>query len=122
MFSTSSADQQDVGFGELDVVRLLRVVQPLVVVVDRNREDLLRVPLTDHIIVKDFPDLERCRDTVPRLHQRGFVLLADDIHAQLNAFIADEHGRAGDELANLVLALAAERAVGRIDAVLAAAA
>jgi hypothetical protein len=26
-------------------------------------------------------------------HQRGLVLLADDVHAQLDAFIADEHGR-----------------------------
>ena len=39
------------------------------------------------------------------------MLLADDVHAQLDAFIADEHGRAGNELAHLVLALAAERAV-----------
>src|SRR5262249_45351640 len=36
---------------------------------------------------------------------------ADDVHAELNAFIADEHRWAGDELAHLVLALAAERAV-----------
>ena len=51
---------------------------------------------------------------VARLHQRGLVLLADDVHAQLDALVADENGRAGDELAHLVLALAAERAVERI--------
>ena len=39
------------------------------------------------------------------------VLLADDVHAEFDAFIADEYGRARDKLAHLVLALAAERAV-----------
>ena len=42
------------------------------------------------------------------LHQGGLVLLPDDVHAEFDAFIADEHGRAGDELPDLVLALAAE--------------
>src|SRR6516162_90334 len=45
---------------------------------------------------------------------RGLVLLADDVRAQFDALVADEYGRAGDELAHLVLALAAERAVERI--------
>src|SRR6516225_492114 len=34
-------------------------------------------------------------------------------YAQLDALVADENGRAGDELAHLVLALAAERAMER---------
>src|SRR5262249_57163293 len=51
---------------------------------------------------------------VARLHQRGLVLLADDVHAQLDALVADEHGRSGNELAHLVLALATERAVERV--------
>ena len=50
---------------------------------------------------------------VARLHQRGLVVLADDVHAQLDALVADKYGRAGDELAHLVLALAAERAMER---------
>src|SRR5262249_52721201 len=54
------------------------------------------------------------RNAVARLHQRGLVLLADDVHAQFDALVADEHGRTSDELAHLVLALAAERAVERI--------
>jgi hypothetical protein len=36
------------------------------------------------------------------------------VFAQLDAFIADEHRRSGNELAHLMLALAAERAVERI--------
>src|SRR6266404_6582082 len=38
----------------------------------------------------------------------------DDVLAQLNAFVANEHGRTGNQLAHLVLVLAAERAVERI--------
>src|SRR5690606_25617858 len=38
-------------------------------------------------------------------------------HAQLDAFIADEHGRAGNQLADLVLALAAKAAIERVLAV-----
>ena len=53
----------------------------------------------------------RGRHAVARLHQRGLVLLADDVHAELDAFIADEDRRPGNELAHLVLALAAEGAV-----------
>src|SRR6201999_1132334 len=40
--------------------------------------------------------------------------LPDDFHAELDAFVADEDGRAGNELAHLVLALAAERAIERV--------
>ena len=96
------------------------VVQALVVVVDGDREHALGVVLADHVVVEDLADLARRRHAVARLHQRGLVLLADDVHAQLDAFIADEHGRAGDQLADLVLALAAERAVERVLAVAAA--
>jgi hypothetical protein len=41
----------------------------------------------------------------------GLRLFADDVVAQLDAFIADEHRRTGNQFADLVLALAAERAV-----------
>ena len=98
-----------------------RVVQALVVVVDGDREHLLGVVLADHVVVQDLVDLERRRHAVARLHQRGLVLLADDVHAQLDAFVADEDGRAGDQLADLVLALAAEGAIERVLALPAAA-
>jgi hypothetical protein len=38
----------------------------------------------------------------------GRRLVADDVVAQLDALVADEHRRAGDQLLDLVLALAAE--------------
>ena len=88
-----------------------QVVKPLVVVVNGDREHLLGMVLADHIVIEDLTDFLRRRDAVARFYQRGLVLLANDVHAQLDAFVADEHGRAGNKLANLVLALAAERAV-----------
>ena len=104
-------DQQDVRLRQLDVVVLGLMVEALVMVVDRDREDLLGVVLPDHIVVKNLAYLFGGRNPVTRLHQRGFVLLADDVHAQLDALVANEHRRSGDELAHLVLALAAERTI-----------
>ena len=114
------ADQQDVGLRQLDVVVLRRVGKPLVMVVDRHREHLLGVLLADHVVIENVADLLRGRNPVARLHERGLRLLADDVHAQLDALIADENRRAGDQLANLVLALAAEGAVQRALGVVAA--
>src|SRR5690606_27125033 len=56
-------------------------------------------------------------NTICGFQARGLGFLADDIHAQLDAFVADEHGRASDQLAHLVLALSAERAVEGVLAV-----
>src|SRR6202030_4359746 len=49
-----------------------------------------------------------------RLDQRRLVLLTDDIHAELDAFVADEHGWTRNQLPDLVLALAAKGAVQRV--------
>src|SRR5262249_50914946 len=73
-----------------------------------------RMVLIDHVVVENLADFLGRRDAVPGLHQRGLVLLADDVHAQFDAFVADEDRRPGDELAHLVLALAAERAIERV--------
>jgi hypothetical protein len=61
------------------VLRL--VVETLVVIMDRDREHLLGVILTYHIVVKDFAYLLWGRNAIARLRQRGLVLLADDVHA-----------------------------------------
>jgi hypothetical protein len=39
------------------------------------------------------------------------VLFTDDIHAEFDALVADEHGRPSDEFADFMLALAAERTI-----------
>src|SRR6202022_5162287 len=103
-----------------DVVVLCAMREALVMVVHGYREHALGVILADHVIVEHLANVARPGNPVPRLDQSGFVLLTDDVHAELDAFIADEHGRAGDQLSDLVLALAAERAVERVFRVAAA--
>src|SRR5712692_8993146 len=110
---SGGADQEDIRLGELDFVVLREVLQALVVVVHRDREDLLGEFLPDHVLVQDPADF-------PGRRQVGFgrlaafvrgALLADDVVAQLDALVADEHRRPGDQLPHLVLALSAEGAV-----------
>ena len=80
-------------------------------IVNSNRQHALGVVLADHITVENSLDLMWGGHAIARLHEGILVLLADDIHAQLDALIADEHCRSGDQLAYLVLALAAEGAI-----------
>src|SRR5215472_19112754 len=70
--------------------------------------------LANHIVVEHLADVLGRRHAVARFHQRRLVLFTDDIHAEFDAFVADEDRGAGDELADLVLALPAERAVERV--------
>src|SRR3954452_2502608 len=104
------ADQQDVRLLELDLaVRLLREVDPLVVVVDRDRQLLLGLFLADHVLVEERLDLLGLGERRVLLLLEHPVL-GDDVEADVDALIADEHGRASDELLDLALALVAERA------------
>ena len=108
-------DQQDVALRELDLVLgAAHVLEPLVVVVDRDRERPLGDLLADHVLVEARLDLARDRQVGLRRLRIGRIdrhLVADDVVAELDALVADEHRRAGDQLLDLVLALAAERAV-----------
>ncbi len=105
---TGRPDQQDVRLRQLDVIVLALVFEAFVVIVNRDREHLLGVVLADHIVVENLAEFLRCRDAVARLLQRGLGLLVDDVLAQLDALVADEHTRSGNELAHLVLVFAAE--------------
>src|SRR5438552_2079283 len=110
---SGGTDEEDVRFGELDLVVLREVLQALVVVVHRDRKDLLRELLADHVLVQypaDFPGRRQVGFGGLAALVRG-ALLADDVVAQLDALVADEHRRPGDQLPHLVLALAAEGAV-----------
>src|SRR5690606_14771799 len=110
-------DQEDVGLGQFDVVVLLPALDPLVVVVHGHGERLLRALLADHVLVEDLEDLARLGQAAAGRLRLLLEFLADDVVAQLDAFIADEHARARDQLADLVLALPAERAVEDLAAV-----
>ena len=82
-------------------------------VVHRHRQDTLGRLLADHVLVEQFGDLVRRRQVGLGARHRFDVrsLVADDVVAQVDALIADEHRRSRDQLLDLVLALAAERAV-----------
>src|SRR4029079_7771810 len=109
-------DQQDVALGELDVVFLDAGLEPLVVVGDCNREDFLRELLADHVLVEDLADLVRRRQLVlvGTAGVGGRALFADDVVAEFDALVADEHRRPGDKLPHLMLAFAAEGTVKQL--------
>ena len=96
-------------------------LQALVVVVHGHRQHLLGALLADDVLVEDLLDFVGLGQLVARALGAVLELLADDVVAQLDALVADEHGGAGDELANLVLALPAEGAVQQLAVVVAAA-
>src|SRR5207302_5892600 len=72
------------------------------------------------VVVEHAADVARPRHPVARLDQRRLVLLTDDVHAELDALVADKDGRPGDQLPDFVLALAAEGTVERVFRVAAA--
>src|SRR5258708_11960036 len=67
--------------------------------------------LADDIVIQHLEYFGRRRNALARLHERGLIFLADDLHAQFDAFITDEHRRARNQLTDLVLALSAEGAI-----------
>ncbi len=107
-------DKKDVRLGQLDVAVLSRRINALVMIMDCDRENLLGMILAHDVIVEHLEYLGRRRHAVARLHEGGLVLLPNDLHAEFDAFIADEDGGTGDEFAHLMLALAAERAIERV--------
>ena len=81
---------------------------------DRDREHLLGMVLADDVVVEGLADRLRGRNIVARFRQRRLVFFADDVQAKLDTLVANEDGGPRNELAHLVLALAAERAVERV--------
>src|ERR1700748_3530351 len=78
-------------------------------VMNRDGKNLLRVILTDDIIVQDFANLDRRGHTIVRIPDRVFFLVPDDVATKSHTLIANKDCRAGNELAHLMLALPAER-------------
>jgi len=105
--ATRGADQQDVRLRQFDV-GFPGVVQTFVMVVHRHREHALGMRLADHVIVENLADLLRAGHAVGGFEPRRLRFLADDVHAEFDAFIADEHRWACNQLSDFVLALAAE--------------
>ena len=113
--AAGGADQQDVGLGQLDVVVVRGAeLHPLVVVVDGDREDLLRVVLTDDVVVQELEDLTRLGQLVEAQLGGLGELLLDDLVAEVDALVADVDPGTGDQLLDLLLRLAAEGALQQL--------
>src|SRR5215468_870244 len=105
------AEQEDVRLLQLDVVGADLGVDALVVVVDRDGEDLLGALLADHVLVEHVLDLGRLGHAGEAVALLLLLdLLGDDVVAEPDALVADVHGGPGDELLHLLLGLATEGA------------
>jgi hypothetical protein len=80
------------------------------VVVDGDGEGPLGALLADDILVQDLVDLDRLGKVLELEGGRGGELLIDDLVAEVDALVADVDARAGDQLLDLALGLAAEAA------------
>jgi len=113
-------EQQDVGLGQLDrrlsIARLgvALGLDPLVMVVDRHSERLLRVVLADHVAVEEVADLAGLGQLVECEVAGLGQFLLDDLVAEVDALVADVHAGSGDQLLDLLLALSAERTLEQI--------
>jgi hypothetical protein len=104
------AEEQDVRLLELHVARGDLGVDALVVIVDRDREDLLRAVLTDDVLVEDGLNLGGFGEGLAARYGLFAVhFLGDDVVAQTDALVADVNGGASDELLDLFLRFSAER-------------
>jgi hypothetical protein len=80
------------------------------VVVDGDRERPLGTSLADDVLLQDVVDLAWLGQVL-ELDRRGRgQLLVDDLVAEVDALVADVDARAGDQLLDLPLRLAAEAA------------
>jgi hypothetical protein len=105
-------EEEDVALLELDVFLGDARVDALVVIVNRDGEDLLRALLADDVLVEDRLYLGGLRD------RRGAAvgllllhLLRNDVVAEADALVADVDRGPGDELLHFLLRFSAERAV-----------
>src|SRR5207253_7569160 len=95
------------------------VVDPLVVVVDGDRELLFRPLLPDDVEVEELFDLFRLRKLTGSVDGARLVLavFGDDVEADVDALIADVDSGPGDQLLYVALALVAEATTQNVAAV-----
>ena len=112
------ADEQDVRLLQLDVGIAVRAgLHALVVVVDGDREDLLRLLLADDVVVQVAVDLAGLGKIVEANLGPLRELFFDDLVAEIDALVADVNAWTRDELLDLLLALPAERALEQVSPV-----
>ena len=104
------AEQQDVRLLQFDVVAatdgaatLVLVLDPPVVVVHRNRQDLLGVVLAHHVVVEEGTHLTGIREVLEADLGRIGQLLLDDLVTEIDALVADVDAGTGNQLLHLLL-------------------
>jgi hypothetical protein len=78
--------------------------------IDSDRELLLRFVLTDNVFVKECFDLPGLGKRGTRSYRLSLLVIADDLVADVDTLIADVDGRTSNELLHFVLRFTAERA------------
>ena len=96
--AAGGAEEEDVRLRQLDLVAAddaggLLVLDPAVVVVDGDGEDLLRLVLADHVVVEEGADLDRRRQLLEAQLAALGELLLDDLVAEVDALVADVDAR-----------------------------
>ena len=127
---TGGTDKHDVALLDLDLAELRRhrggvpiiartrvEIEPLVVIIDRNREHLFGVILTDDKIVEHLFDLGRldqseCRFATDSVSGLGLNFAVDDRLTDVDAGVTDVDTWSGDDFTDFRLRFTAERAQG----------
>ena len=112
--ATGWPDQNDVRLRNFDIVVFLAVRQAFIMVMHRHRENAFGVGLAYYIVVQHGADFLGCRYAIARFYKCRLVLFADDVHAKLDAFIADEYCWAGNQFSDFVLTLPAEGTIKNV--------
>ena len=76
--------------------------------IDGDRETLLGFILADYIFVKKIFDLAGLWQRRPRRYRFGLLIVGDDLIADVDTFVANVDGGAGNEFFNFILRLTAE--------------
>ena len=107
--------EEDVGLLQLDLgVGVPARLDPLVVVVHGDGQDLLGPLLPDDVVVEKGEDLRGLGQLIEVDLRALGQLLLDDVVAQVDALVTDVDAGTGDQLLDLLLRLPAKRALDQV--------
>ena len=87
-------------------------------IVNRHRQHALRARLPNDILIQYVIDFFRYWELFFCFYRNTFLnFFADNVVAEIYALVANEHRWASNELTNFVLALATERAIQQLAAI-----